>query len=250
MRASESFHNVTTIFRRELGGYFSVPMGYVFLVFFLFILGFFTFNVSRFFETGHAGLEGFFQWHPWVFALFVPAVSMRMWAEERRMGTIELILTFPFSLFEVVLGKFLAAWAFIGIALCLTFPMPLTAIYLGSPDMGAVVCGYLGSFLMAGAFLSVGTMASAMTRSQVIGFIVAVVISFFFILAGYPPVTDTISGWAPAWLVDMASGVSIVSHFASMSRGVLDIRDVIYYASIIFFMLFANSLILQNRKAA
>ena len=250
MRTKESMNNVAAVFKRELSGYFSVPTGYVFLVFFLLLLGFFTFNISRFFETGHAGLEAFFEWHPWVFLFLIPAVTMRLWAEERKMGTIELILTFPVAPFEVIMGKFFAAWAFIGIALLLTFPMPITALYLGSPDMGSIICGYFGSFLMAGAFLSVGLMTSSMTKNQVISFILAVVINFFFILAGYPPVTDAISGWMPALLIDMVSGLSFLAHFVSIARGVLDLRDVVYYISVIFFMLFANSVILQSRKAA
>jgi len=250
MRIKESISNVTAIFKRELGGYFSGPTGYVFLVFFLLLLGFFTFNVSRFFEAGHASLNSFFEWHPWVFLPLIPAVAMRLWAEERRMGTIELLLTFPVSLPEVILGKFLAAWAFIGVALLFTFPMPLTAVYLGSPDMGAVICGYFGSFLMAGAFLSVGLMTSSMTKNQVISFIFAIVINFFFILTGYPPVASLISGWAPVWFVDMVSGLSFLSHFTSIARGVLDVRDIVYFISVIFFMLFANSVILQSRRAA
>ena len=250
MKIKESMNHIAVIFKRELKGYFSVPVAYLFLIFFLLLLGFFTFNVSRFFESGHAGLEGFFQWHPWVFLALIPAVAMRLWAEERRMGTIELILTFPVSLFDIILGKFFAAWAFIGIALLLTFPMPLTAMYLGSPDTGAMLGGYLGSFLMAGAFLSVGIMTSAMTKNQAVAFILAIGVNFFFVLAGHAPVTEAISGWAPVWFVDMVSGLSFTAHFMSIARGVLDLRDVLYYVSVIFFMLLANSVILQNRRAA
>ena len=250
MQIKESMSNIAVIFKRELKGYFSVPVAYLFLIFFLMFLGFLTFNVSYFFESGHAGLERFFEWHPWVFLLLIPAVAMRLWAEERRMGTIELLLTFPVSLFDIVMGKFLAAWAFIGIALLLTFPMPITVIYLGSPDTGAMLAGYLGSFLMAGAFLSVGSMTSAATKNQVVSFILAIAISFFFVLTGYAPVIAIISGWTPVWFVDMVSGLSFTSHFMSMARGVLDLRDVLYYVSVIFFMLLANSVILQNRRAA
>jgi ABC-2 type transport system permease protein len=173
---------------------------------------------------------------------------MKLWSEEKRLGTIELVLTLPVTVTEVILGKFLAAWFFIGISLSLTFPMVLTVLYLGSPDMGAILCAYVGSFLMAGAFLSVGIMTSSLTQSQVISFILSVVICLFFILAGYPPITNLLSGWAPLWLVNLVSELSFLSHFASIERGVLDLRDLIYYFSVIFFMLFLNNAIIQNRK--
>ena len=218
------------------------------IVIFLLLVGFFTFNVSSFFEVGQADLRAFFQWHPWMFMFLIPAVGMRLWAEERRLGTIELVLTLPVTIPEVILGKFFAAWVFIGVALALTFPMVLTVAYLGSPDLGPILCGYIGSFLMAGAFLSVGSMTSAMTRSQVISFILAVAICLFFILAGYPPVTMTLSGWAPPWLVDLVANLSFLTHFVSMSRGVIDLRDLIYFFSVIFFMLFVNGVIIQTRR--
>jgi ABC-2 type transport system permease protein len=183
-----------------------------------------------------------------MFMFLIPAVGMRLWAEERRLGTIELVLTLPVTIPEVILGKFFAAWVFIGVALALTFPMVLTVAYLGSPDLGPILCGYIGSFLMAGAFLSVGSMTSAMTRSQVISFILAVAICLFFVLAGYPPVTMALSGWAPPWLVDLVSSLGFLTHFVSMARGVIDLRDLIYFFSIIFFMLFVNGVIIQNRR--
>jgi len=248
MRIQESINNISAISKRELSGYFGSPVAYVFLVIFLLLLGFFTFNISHFFEIGQADLRSFFQWHPWIFMFLIPAVAMRLWAEERRLGTIELLLTLPVTITEVVLGKFLAAWVFIGIALTLTFPMILTVLYLGSPDMGAILCSYVGSFLLAGAFLSVGIMTSSLTRSQVVSFILAVVICLFFILAGYPPVTDLLTGWAPLWLVNLVSELSFLSHFASIERGVLDIRDLIYYLSVIFFMLFTCGVVIKNRK--
>ncbi len=246
---SKSFiNNVRAIFKREISGYFGSPVAYVFIAIFLLLIGFFTFYISRFFEAGQADLRAFFEWHPWIYMFLIPAVAMRLWAEERRMGTIELILTFPVTVTEVILGKFLAAWAFIAVALFLTFPMFFTVIYLGDPDIGAIFCGYVGSFLMAGAFLSVGSMTSSLTRSQVISFIVAVVICLFFILAGYPPVTDVLSGWAPRWMVSVVSNLSFLSHFVSLQRGVIDMRDLIYFFSVIFFMLFANSMVIQNRR--
>lgn len=248
MRTKELTTTVTAIFKREILGYFGSPVAYVFIAIFLLLLGFFTFYISHFFEMGQADLRAFFEWHPWIYMFLVPAVAMRLWAEERRMGTIELILTYPITVSEAILGKFLAAWIFIGIALILTFPMVITVVYLGDPDLGAILCGYVGSFLLAGAFLSVGSMTSAMTRSQVISFILAVVICLFFILAGYPPVTEIFSGWAPGWLLEVVANLSFLSHFQSLQRGVIDARDLLYYLSVIFFMLFANSIIIQNRS--
>lgn len=242
--------NSKGIIKRELAGYFGSPVAYVFLVIFLVLCGFFTFYVSHFYELEQADLRAFFVWHPWIFLFLVPAVGMRLWADERRAGTIELILTLPVTLPEVIVGKFIAAWLFIGLGLFLTFPLVLTVSYLGDPDIGAIFCAYLGSFLLAGAYLSVGSMTSSMTRNQVISFILSVIICLFLVLAGWPPVTDVISGWSPLWLVDVISGFSFMPHFQSMERGVLDLRDIIYYVSVIFFMLFSNGVVLQNRKAS
>ncbi len=248
MRTKKSLNNIWAIFKRELSSYFGSPVAYVFIVIFLLLMGFFTFYISHFFEAGQADLAGFFQWHPWIFLFLIPAVAMKLWSEERRLGTIELILTFPVTIAEAIIGKFLAAWIFIGISLLLTFPMVLTTFYLGNPDMGAILCEYLGSFLMAGAYLSVGIMTSSLTKSQVISFILAVVLCLFFVLSGFPPVTDMLSGWAPLWLVSLVSNLSFLSHFGSMEKGVLDLRDLIYYFSVIFFMLFANGVVLESRK--
>jgi len=242
--------NIRIITKRELAGYFGSPVAYVFIVIFLMLTGFFTFYISHFFEAGQADLNAFFQWHPWLFMFLVPAVAMRLWAEERRLGTIELLLTLPVTVTEVVLGKFLAAWCFIGIALALTFPLVLTVIYLGNPDLGVILCGYLGSLLMAGAFLSVGSMTSALTRSQVVSFILAVVACLFLILAGYAPVTSVLAGWAPVWLVDLVSSTSVLTHFASIARGVLDLRDLLYYVSVMVVMIVINGVVLQNRESA
>jgi len=246
---NDFLRNTTGILKREFAGYFGSPVAYVFIVIFLLLCGFFTFSLSHFYEIGQADLRTFFEWHPWIFLFLVPAVAMRLWAEERRTGTIELLLTLPVTLAEAIVGKFLAAWLFVGVALLLTFPMVLTVIYLGNPDMGAIICGYFGSFLMAGAYLSVGSMTSVMTRNQVVSFILAVVICLFLVLAGWPPVTDILKGWAPVWLINVVSGFSFMPHFSSMERGVLDLRDLCYFFSVIFFMLFANGVILQNRKA-
>jgi len=250
MRIRESSNTVWAIFKRELAAYFTSPVAYVFIVIFLMLLGFFTFYISRFFESGQADLRGFFEWHPWVFLFLVPAAAMRLWADERRLGTLELILTLPVTAAEAILAKFLAAWIFLGICLLLTFPTVATVVYLGNPDLGAVACGYLGSFLMAGSFLSIGSMTSAMTRSQVISFILSVVICLFFILAGYPPVTEVFAGWAPSWLVEFISRLGFLPHFASIKRGVLDLQDIAYFVSVMVFTLSANGVILQNRRTA
>jgi len=245
-----AFGPIVAICKRELNGYFGSAVAYVFMVIFLLLAGFFTFNISRFFEMGQADLRGFFDWHPWIFMFLIPAVAMRLWAEERRLGTIELILTYPVSVAQAVIGKFLAAWIFIGSALALTFPLVLTVAYLGDPDLGVVLCGYMGSILMAGAFLSIGAMTSSLSRSQVISFILAVIICLFFVLTGYPPVTSMLTGWAPIWLINLISSLSFLTHFASIARGVIDLRDVLYYLSVIGFMLFANAVVLQNRKTS
>jgi ABC-2 type transport system permease protein len=247
---SRFLRNTKAIIKRELVGYFESPVAYVFIVIFLLLIGFFTFSVSRFYEMGQADMRAFFQWHPWIYLFLVPAIGMRLWADERRTGTIELVLTLPITLTEAILGKFLAAWLFIGTALVLTFPLVLTVAYLGNPDLGAVFSAYLGSFLMAGAYLSVAIMTSSLTRNQVISFILAVVICLFLVLAGWAPITDILSGWAPLWLVQVVSGFSFMPHFVSIERGVLDLRDLFYYFSVIFFMLFANGVVLQNRRAA
>ena len=240
--------NTRGVIKRELAGYFGSPVAYVFIVIFLVCCGFFTFSVGQFYELGQADLRPFFEWHPWIYLFLVPAVAMRLWAEERRTGTIELIITLPITLTELVLGKFMAAWIFIILALSLTFPLVLTVVYLGDPDLGAIFSGYFGSILLAGAYLSVGSMTSALTRNQVISFILSVVVCLFLVLAGWPAVTEALSAWAPVWLVEVVAGFSFVPHFASLGRGVVDLRDLIYYCSVIFFMLFANGVILQNRK--
>lgn len=243
-----SVRSTGAIIKRELAGYLGSPIAYVFIVIFLVMSGFLTFSVSGFYETGQADLKAFFSWHPWIYIFLVPAVAMRLWAEERRNGTIEILLTLPVTLPQLVLGKFLAAWFFILLALVLTFPIVITVAYLGEPDLGAALCGYIGSALLSGAYLSVGSMTSSLTRNQVISFIVSVVICLFLVLAGWPAVTGALSGWAPLWLVETVAGFSFVPHFETMGRGVLDLRDLLYFCSLIFFMLFANNVILENRR--
>ena len=239
--------NIRTVFRREFRSYFNSPVAYVFLIAFLLLTGFLTFMVTGLYERRMADLDPFFFWHPWVYLLLVPAATMGLWAEERRSGTLELLLTLPLTLTQIVLGKFLAAWAFIGIALLLTFPVVLTVGYLGRPDYGVIFSGYLGSLLLAGACVGVGGFASALSRSQVIGFVVALGICLLLILAGFPPVTGLFARWAPG-LAEAVASLSFMRHFESLRRGVVDARDITYYFSAMALTLFATHLVVDNRK--
>ncbi|MGD1084984.1 MAG: ABC transporter permease [Verrucomicrobiota bacterium] len=246
-----SLRNIWTIAKRELGGYFSSPVAYVFIVIFLLLTGFFTF-MSRggFFERGQASLDAsFFVWHPWIYLFLVPAVGMRLWAEERRVGTLELLLTMPVTAWQAIVGKFLASWLFLALALFLTFPVVITVNYLGSPDNGVIFTAYVGSFLMAGAYLAVSSMTSAMTRNQVVSFIIAVVICLLLVLCGFPPVTDTLAEWGKPWLVNLVAAFSVMTHFGSFSKGVLDSRDVIFFVSVIVFSLFTTGVILRGHRS-
>jgi ABC-2 type transport system permease protein len=240
---------VITIAKRELTGYFASPVAFVFIVIFLMLSGFFSFMVAGFFERGQASLEAFFAWHPWLYLFLVPAVGMRMWSEERRLGTLELLLTMPVTPWQAILGKFLASWAVVGLALGLTFPMWLTVNYLGNPDNGVILAGYLGSLLMGGAYLSITAMTSAMTRNQVVAFIVSVVLSLFLILAGYPPVTNMLVHWASPALVDAIASFSVMTHFESIQKGVLDSRDILYFLSVMVFSLFTTGVIVRTHRA-
>jgi ABC-2 type transport system permease protein len=240
---------VFTIAKRELSGYFASPVAFVFIVIFLLLSGFFTFMMSGFFERGEANLEMFFTWHPWLYLFLVPAVGMRMWSDERRLGTIELLLTMPVTPWQAIVGKFLASWVVVGLALALTFPVWITVNYLGHPDNGVILASYLGSFLMAGAYLAITAMTSAMTRSQVVAFIVSVVLALFLILAGYPPVTDLLVQWARPWLVDGIAAFSVMTHFESIQKGVLDSRDIVFFLSIIVFSLFTTSVVIRAHRA-
>src|SRR5262249_26855934 len=223
---------------------------YVFIVIFLLLCGFFTFMVGGFFERGEASLvRPFFDWHPWFYLFLVPAVGMRLWAEERRVGTIELLLTMPITAWQAIVGKFLASWLFLALALFLTFPVVLTVNYLGHPDNGVIFCGYVGSWLMAGAYLAISCITSAMTRTQVVSFIISVVICLFLILAGFPPVIRMLEGWAGPRLVDFVAYFSVITHFEGFQKGVLDSRDLLFFVSIIVFSLFTNSVILRTHRA-
>ncbi len=242
--------NITAIMKRELYGYFTTPVAYVFIVVFLFLTGIFTFYLGAFYERGQADLEPFFRFHPWLYLFLIPAIAMRLWAEERKSGTIELLMTLPISVAEAVTGKFLAAWCFTGIALALTFPVWITVNYLGNPDNTVILASYLGSFLMAGGFLAIGSCVSAGTRSQVIAFVISVVICFLFVLSGFPLVLDFFQGWAPGVLVDTIASFSFLTHFDSIKKGVIDLRDIIYFGVLIIFWLYANVVIIDSRKAS
>jgi ABC-2 type transport system permease protein len=241
--------NIKTITKRELGAYFSSPLAYVFIVIFLLLCGFFTFMVGGFFERGEASLvRPFFDWHPWFYLFLVPAVGMRLWAEERRVGTIELLLTMPITAWQAIVGKFVASWLFLGLALLLSFPLVATVYYLGHPDTGVLVCGFIGSWLMAGAYLAISCITSAMTRNQVVSFILSVVICLFLILAGFPPVTRMLEGSAPS-IVDLITSFSVITHFDGLQKGVLDSRDVLFFLSVIVFSLFSTSVVLRGHRA-
>ncbi len=242
--------NVKAITKRELSAYFASPVAYVFIVIFLLLAGFFTFMAGGFFQRNQANLEAFFLWHPWLYLFLVPSVGMRLWSEERRMGTIELLLTMPITAWQAIVGKFLASWAFLALALICTFPVILTVNYLGHPDNGVIFGAYVGSLLMAGAYLSISCMTSALTRNQVISFILSVVICLFLILAGWPPVTDMLQQITDnPGLIEAVASFSVMTHFETFRRGVIDTRDVIFYIGIIVFCLFTTSVIIRGHRA-
>jgi len=240
--------NIKALTKSEISGYLIAPASYVFIIIFLLLSGFFTFMFSNFFKVGTASLQGFFTWHPWLYLFLVPAVGMNLWADERRQGTIELLFTMPVTISECIISKFIAAWLFIGIALLATFPMIITVGYLGAPDWGAIICGYIGSFLLAGSYLAIACFTSAITRSQVVSFIIAVVLCLFLILAGFPPVTDMFVNWANSSVVDFISSFSVMTHFMSIQRGVIDLQDISYYISVMVFFLASTGIILKNHR--
>ncbi len=240
--------NIFIIASRELAGYFATPVASVFIIIFLVLQGALTFNLGSFFDRGQADLNPFFTFIPWVFLLLVPAITMRLWAEERRLGTIELLLTLPITQAQAVLGKFLAAWVFCAIALLLTFPIVITVNVLGRPDNGVIASGYVGSLLVAGAFLSIGAALSALTKNQVIAFVLAVAVCFVFAVASYPVVTDFLSHNIPV-LADIARRIAVIDRFQDFTRGVVSLRDLIFFASFIAFWLFLNTVLVDQRKA-
>ena len=240
---------ISALFRRELKSYFATPVAYVFIVIFLVLMSTFTFYLGDFYERGQADLAPFFVFHPWLYLLLVPAIAMRLWAEERKTGSIELLMTLPITPWQAVLGKYLAAWAFTGVALLLTFPIWITVNYLGDPDNGAIVAAYIGSFLMAGGFLAIGACLSATTSNQVIAFVITVVVCFVFLASGFPMVLDFFTSWAPQTLVDGIASLSFLTHFENISKGVIDLRDLIYFGLLISAFLYANTIVLRWKQA-
>ncbi len=246
-----SWNNILAVTKRELQGYFNSPVAYIFIVIFLLLAPGFAFQLGQFFERGQASLEPFFVWHPWLFMILAPAIGMRLWSDERRVGTLELLLTMPIQPWQAIVGKFLASWLVLILALLLTFPIVLTVNYLGDPDNGAIFAGYLGSILLSGAFLAITCAMSASTRNQVIAFIISLVICLFLILAGWPPVTNGIQEVFPniSGLIDAVSALSASFHFENFTRGILDSRNILYFLSVIGFTLFLNSVMLRNLRS-
>jgi len=240
---------VKVILNRKLRSYFATPLAYIFIVIFLVLSGVFTFYLGHFFERSQADLTSFFNFIPWLYLVLVPAVAMRLWSEERRSGTIELLMTLPISTGKIVLAKFLAAWLFIGLALLLTFPIWLSVNYLGEPDNGVILAGYLGAWFMAGGFLAIGSCLSATTKNQIVAFILTLVVCFLMMVSGFPIVQDVLSGWAPLWLVDGFANLSFLTHFDAISRGVIDLRDFVYFLVLIAAWLMATVLVIDMKKA-
>jgi len=243
-----AMQSIKAIAKRELLAYFDSPVAYVFLVIFLLLAGVFTFTFGGFFERGEASLGSFFGWLPWLFLFLVPAVGMRLWAEERRSGTIELLLTLPITPWQAILGKYFASWIFLGIAMVLTFPIWITVNLLGEPDNGVIFAGYIGSWLLAGSYLAVASMTSAMTRNQVVSFIVAVVLCLGLILVGFVPITDLLARYASPANVERIASFGVLTHFDGFQKGVLDSRNVLFFASIIVFALFVTAVLVRNRR--
>ena len=242
-------NRVMPMMKRELQSYFATPVAYVFIVIFLFLCALFTFQIGRLIQTNQASLDPFFVWHPWLYLLLAPAISMRLWAEERKSGTIELLLTLPVSLTESVVAKFLAAWIFVGIALALTFPIVVTVAYLGDPDFGVVLSGYFGSFIMAGAFLAIGSCMSALTKDQAVSFVLTLVVSLIFVLSGFDVVLDFFSSWAPGWLTEAISSLGFLTHYMTIMRGQIALPDVMFFLSLIVGWLAACGVALEMKKA-
>ena len=241
---------VAAVFKRELASYFATPIAYVFIVIFLVLSGVFTFYLGGFYESGQASLAPFFNFHPWLYLFLVPAIAMRLWAEERKSGSIELLMTLPITRFEAVTGKFLAAWAFAGLALLLTFPMVITVNYLGEPDNGAIITGYIGSWLLAGAFLAIGSFISALTKNQVIAFIISATVCFLLVTSGMELVQNTLRVWTPRIVSDAVSSMSFLTHYSEITRGVISLDSIVFFVSIIAFALFANAIAVGQKKSA
>ncbi len=238
------------ISKRELRSYFTTPLAYVFIVIFLALNGVTAFYFGGLFDRGQADMQPLFGFLPWLYLFLIPAVAMRLWAEERKAGTLELLMTLPVSTFNAVFGKFLAAWIFTGIALALTFPVWVTVNYLGDPDNGVIIASYLGGFLMAGSYLAIGGFVSAMTRNQVIAFVVGAAVIFLFMMSGLELVQSAFRGWAPDLVIDLVRSFSFLVHYDAIVRGVIDIRDLIFFISIIGVFLFANMVVVDLKKGS
>ena len=237
-----------SITKRELISYFATPVAYVFITIFLLLSGLFTFYLGNFFEIGQASLGSFFEWHPWLYLFLVPAITMRLWSEEKKSGTIELLTTLPVSTLNIVLGKFMAAWLFTLLALILTFPMWITVNYLGNPDNGVIMASYIGSLLMSGGYLSIGIFISSLTKNQVIAFIVSVTVCFLFTVSGLPIVLDFFSNWAGEAITDVIASFSFLANYSDISRGIIDLRTLVYFLSLIFLFLYLNVITLDNSR--
>ncbi len=237
------------LFKREFASFFATPVAYVFIGIFLVLSGIFSFFVGGLFERGQADLLPFFNFHPWLYLFLVPAIAMRSWSEERKSGSIELLMTLPISTWQATIAKHLAAWAVLGLSLLLTFPLWLTVNYLGSPDNGIIVAAYLGSWLMAGAFLAIGMCMSALTKNQVVAFILAVVVCFLFVVSGSNIVLDAFKGWAPSLVLDTVASFSFLTHFEAMAKGVIALNDLGYFLLVTLFWLFAGLVIIEQKKA-
>ena len=237
-----------TITRREFAGYFSTPLAFVFIIVFLLANGLATFYLGAYFAIGQADLTSFFMFHPWLYLFFLPAISMRLWAEERRNGSIELLLTLPVPLSAIVVGQYLAALGFSTLALLLTFPVWLTVNYLGEPDNGVILASYLGSILLAGGYLAIGSCLSALTRNQVIAFVISVVACFLFTVSGAPLVLELFQSWAPQALVETLASFSLLTHFRAITTGVIDARDVMFFATLIGVFLTATVIVVDMKK--
>lgn len=237
-----------SITKRELISYFATPVAYVFITIFLLLSGLFTFYLGNFFEIGQASLGSFFEWHPWLYLFLVPAITMRLWSEEKKSGTIELLTTLPVSTLNIVLGKFMAAWLFTLLALTLTFPMWITVNYLGNPDNGVIMASYIGSLLMSGGYLSIGIFISSLTKNQVIAFIVSVTVCFLFTVSGLPIVLDFFSNWAGEAITDVIASFSFLANYSDISRGIIDFRTLVYFLSLIVLFLYLNVITLDNSR--
>lgn len=241
--------NLKAIFKRELAGYFETPVAYVFIVVFLMMTGIFTFYLGNFYDANNATLNSFFAFHPWLYLFLIPAISMRLWSEERRLGTIEMLMTLPITSTQAVLGKFLAAWVFAIIALLLTFPMVITVNYLGEPDNGTIIAGYLGSIILASGYLAISSCISSLTRNQVVAFVISITICFLFVVSGFPLVLDFFSSIGlPQPVVDTISSFSFLSHSHEMMMGIISLKNIIFFASLVSFWLFVNVIIVDYKR--